>query len=402
MHQFRFESFIIQIEERLDAIQSQWDFHCKQLPFFLQSLYLKELERCHNRPFKQRYCCVMLNSKCVGVAVLQSLQFNLSGIADSSRQKSGFWTRMAYAAGRNISSCLGNKASIELHCIGNQTISGTHGFYFVPEISNPTQIQILEKILDAIHLNFSSPALMQVDLIKDFGINSQLRSKTLPGPLIQNLEPEMVLDIPEKLSGIEDYIALFEKKYRNRYKSIVKKASALHWKVLTPNEVNSLSPELDALYESVFQKSEIKMLQLPQGYFSNLNACFPDTFQILGGFINERLVVFGSCIHENAQSVYAHYIGLDPNLEDMELYQNLLYRFIDFAIVHQISKIHFGRTAAEIKSTVGAVPSPLTVWIYPRGRINQWAIQTVLKTIKPKSVTYRSPFKTSQTPLKLV
>jgi hypothetical protein len=86
----------------------------------------------------------------------------------------------------------------------------------------------------------------------------------------------------------------------------------------------------------------------------------------------------------------------------MELYQNLLYRFIDFAIVHQISKIHFGRTAAEIKSTVGAVPSPLTVWIYPRGRINQWAIQTVLKTIKPKSVTYRSPFKTSQTPLNLV
>jgi hypothetical protein len=108
------------------------------------------------------------------------------------------------------------------------------------------------------------------------------------------------------------------------------------------------------------------------------------------------LVVFGSCIKSNKNEASAHYIGIDFKHEHLELYQNLLYQFIAFAITNKVKTLYFGRTAAEIKSTVGAVPQDLYIWIYPRGRISRWVIQNIMTKFKPKAVIYRSPFKKAE------
>lgn len=52
-----------------------------------------------------------------------------------------------------------------------------------------------------------------------------------------------------------------------------------------------------------------------------------------------------------------YFLGYDKELQKpKQLYLNMLLDMVDFAIEHQLESIVFGRTALEIKSTVGAEP----------------------------------------------
>jgi len=71
----------------------------------------------------------------------------------------------------------------------------------------------------------------------------------------------------------------------------------------------------------------------------------------------------------------------------------MLLDFVRFAIEHKKQQVHFGRTATEIKTTIGAQPQPLQAYL----KMNNWLINAslpyFLKRIKPAEYTVRNPFK---------
>jgi hypothetical protein len=77
----------------------------------------------------------------------------------------------------------------------------------------------------------------------------------------------------------------------------------------------------------------------------------------------------------------------------------MLYDMIAFGIEQKVEKLHFGRTAPEIKSTVGAAPSPMYGYVkHFNPLFNYFMVRTFTARLKPKQYIIREPFKTSTHP----
>jgi len=70
-----------------------------------------------------------------------------------------------------------------------------------------------------------------------------------------------------------------------------------------------------------------------------------------------------------------------------------LYDLIDQAIQSGHQTINYGRTANEIKSTIGAVPQKMICYMKHRNIVMNQLVGILLKVFKPKEWEQRNPFK---------
>ncbi|HNL10882.1 MAG TPA: hypothetical protein PKM44_10245, partial [Turneriella sp.] len=92
--------------------------------------------------------------------------------------------------------------------------------------------------------------------------------------------------------------------------------------------------------------------QIPDDYFLRL-AGMPQ-FSFYGYFLDNRLVAFRSSL-DAADRLIAHYVGFESGVNaEQKIYQRMLYDYVAEGIEKKLPAIHLGRTALEIKSTVGA------------------------------------------------
>jgi hypothetical protein len=120
----------------------------------------------------------------------------------------------------------------------------------------------------------------------------------------------------------------------------------------------------------------------------------PKSFQIYGLFDGERLIGFYSFLI-NGSNFEAHFIGFDGLLNrERQLYQNMLYFMVEDAITLGCKKIIFARTAIEIKSTVGAIPIEMDLYMKHSNFFIQLFIPFLLRYFTPKeNYIVRDPFK---------
>lgn len=79
--------------------------------------------------------------------------------------------------------------------------------------------------------------------------------------------------------------------------------------------------------------------------------------------------------------------------KEYELYQNILYDYINETITNNLPQLILGRTAAEIKSTVGAQAYQLTCYIRHINPLSNHLIKPFIDSIKTIDWIPRSPFK---------
>ena len=92
--------------------------------------------------------------------------------------------------------------------------------------------------------------------------------------------------------------------------------------------------------------------------------------------------------------VEAHYIGFDYDCNrEFELYQTILYSYIEQAILEKKSHVNLGRTASEIKSTVGARAHELLCYIRPQNTISKIVMKPFMQFLQPSEWIPRNPFK---------
>lgn len=105
-------------------------------------------------------------------------------------------------------------------------------------------------------------------------------------------------------------------------------------------------------------------------------------------------MAFTSGFHVSGGHHEAHFIGIDYSLNtSLQLYQNILYSYIDDAIQMKSKHLYFGRTAMEIKTTVGAKAFPLHSYFRLENKVMNKMAKTILKHIPEQSWIPRNPFK---------
>ena len=98
---------------------------------------------------------------------------------------------------------------------------------------------------------------------------------------------------------------------------------------------------------------------------------------------------------KNYDVLDAHFLGYDPvYLQENQLYLNMLYDLVREGIDKKVAQIDMSRTAVEIKSTVGAIPYDMFLYLKHTNAMLNKTVDFVLGLVKPEEqYVIRSPFR---------
>lgn len=281
-----------------------------------------------------------------------------------------------------------------LNC-GNTFVSGEHGI-FVKEGQN--KFVILKKIAKEIyHYTQNNNQLDSIDIfiMKDFAANSLKISNQLInfGYYSFNAEPNMKLKIDQRWLSFEDYLGALKTKFRIKAKKALQLSSDLLVKDINAENFDDQASQMTELYKRVVSKASFNLDEFNLATFKDLKQNLGDSYILRSYWIENKMVGFMSGVIYN-KNFDAHFVGIDYELNKQKaIYQRMLYDYIEIAIVKKVSLLNFGRTASEIKSSVGAIPEHLTLYIRHQKTITNKILRLFLLKIHPKEYHQKFPFK---------
>ena len=287
-----------------------------------------------------------------------------------------------------------NETIMRLVTCGNNFVSGEHGFYLDIQ-SKKTKFKLVEGVIDAVAREEKLRGKISAILVKDFyeegfGDKDCWYCRKF---IHFNVEPNMIIHLPEGLSNLADYIALFSKKYRNRAKGILKASASLTKKRLSVAEVIAYNDVLYGLYLNVFKQAKFKLAHLSKTYFADVVTAEANLIYVDAWFKDDQMVSFASGFYLPTE-IEAHYVGFDYDInKENELYQTILYSYIEEAIAKGKASINLGRTASEIKTTVGAKAHELICYIKPQNTVSKLILKPFMQFLQPTEWIPRNPFK---------
>jgi hypothetical protein len=148
------------------------------------------------------------------------------------------------------------------------------------------------------------------------------------------------------------------------------------------------------LYQKVVANANFNLSHFNLKTFKDLKELLEDNYIIRSYWLNNKMVGFISGVI-NQKSLDAHFVGIDYLLNrEHAIYQRMLYNYIEIGINKKLHTINFGRTASEIKSSVGAVPEDLTIYLRHKKGITNKFLRLLLQRIQPSTFQQKFPFKT--------
>ncbi len=373
----------------------EWQTLCDKHNFFLGREYLALLERLHASQLKMRYVIVYKKKQPIFAVYFQVIDFTANVFGDMvAAQISELQSQRLKLFDKYISKYK-DKVIMRLVTCGNNFVSGEHGFVY-DDIKREEAFYILQKVIEIISKEEKLRGTISATLVKDFYTKALPKTKALEeeGFVQFTVEPNMIVDIPKDIASVTNYIATFSKKYRNRAKSIFKAGAAIERRDLTVEEAKKFNKFIYKLYDNVFAHAKFKLVKLSEDYFYEMKKTFPEAFFITGYFLDNKLVAFDSGYFLEGDELEAHYIGFDYEInKQYDLYQNILYHFIEISINKGKRYLNLGRTASEIKSTVGAKAHELACYIRPQNTISQIILKPFISFLQPTEWVPRNPFK---------
>lgn len=372
----------------------EWQTLCDKNNFFLGREYLTVIERLHSPHIKMRYVIVYKKREPVFAVCFQVIDFKAQVFGDLvAQQVSELQSKRLKLFDKYVSKYK-DEVIMRLVTCGNNFVSGEHGFVY-DTIKREEAFYLLEKVTEIISKEEKLRGTISATLVKDFYSRSLPKEKVMQenGFLEFTVEPNMIVKIPHGIKSVHEYVAIFSKKYRNRAKNIFKSGAAVEKRNLDVEDVKKLNKQLYKLYEHVFANAKFKLVKAAEDYFYEMKKTFPEDFFITGYFLDDKLVAFDSGYYLD-DTLEAHYIGLNYNInKEYDLYQNILYHLIHLSIKSEKKHLNLGRTAAEIKSTVGAKAHELVCYIKPQNTVSKVILKPFISFLQPTEWVPRNPFK---------
>jgi hypothetical protein len=364
---------------------------------FLQLPYLTVLENEHPENMRFRYSIIYKGKQPSAIAYFQVIDFSSESFGSLiEKEDDEASCAVAGYVKKHITNHLkrtANHFNMRLLICGNAFISGEHGFTVVPDVDPKDAFDALADVIFRISRAEKLRGKIAAVLVKDFYRENRSASDELAEFKYHNflVEPNMVVDIQWR--SFEEYLGAMSKKYRNRAKSIVKKGAELERVAFSEKEIIENKDRILGLYNNVHLKAKFRMASLSVNYFAELKKALGEKFSFIGYYFKGELIGFRtSFLLENA--LEAHFIGLDYEYnKELDLYQNILYDYLKESLDSGARKLFLGRTASEIKSTIGAEAHELICYIRHRNPLSNRIIRPFIDYLKPSEWVPRNPFK---------
>ena len=383
-------SYQVELYDTIDKAAEKWAQIEPADDAFLQVPYFRFLEDSPPTGIRFRYLVFTDKEKVVGIAYCQLAELKV-GDALSDKEIPAYQQK--------INALILKMANMNAIIAGNLLLTGDHGSHFSSNLPTSITHQLLQEGVEKLKENLKKEKhSISLQIIKDI---ADTKKESLQPVLSKasynefNLQPNMVLAIPDHWETFDGYLKALTSKSRVRAKRAFKLGKDIRKKEFTIELMKAFLPQIDALYKSIADNAGFNVVYLSGKYFLNFKEHFPDKFRVFGYFIEDELIAFYTTF-ENYDELEAHYLGFDrDNNRKYQAYLNILFDIINIGITTGAKQVNFARTALEIKSSVGAKPVPLYYYGRHTNTMKNQIFSPVLAYFQPKvDWKPRNPFKT--------
>ena len=374
------------IFDRVENLPLYWDQFAIDT-IFLTIKYLKVLEESAPKNMECYYIALYNCKKLVGIGIAQYLDGNQM-VTFGDRDQC-LKTMVRNFTFKNFSS--------GVLFIGNNMLTGQNAFSFSATISAVDALVELKKAAAVLELRLKKEGKkVHLTSYKDFTESYRpiFEEADFSNFYEFQIQPNMIFNIKNHWHSIDDYVADLSKKYRDQYKRARKKATDIEKRKLSLAEILASEDQIYNLYLHVAESAPFNTFLLQKNHFSALKRNLEHDFLFYGYFLNGELIGFNTLI-KNGTTMDTYFLGYDAKMQrEKMLYLNMLYDMIGYSIKKQFKKIIFGRTALEIKSSIGAKAEDMFGYLKHSNSLLQWQMPRIFNSLQPKvEWQTRNPFK---------
>lgn len=279
---------------------------------------------------------------------------------------------------------------------GNTFVSGEHGIFIKKNQDKKKVVKELTKgILRLVNSDEKLNKDIRIFLLKDFVNESLFITDELKefNYYSLNVEPNMAMSINKEWLNFDDYLASMKTKFRVKARKAIKQSSDLRIEEVTLKNIENQLPQMTFLYKKVADNASFNFGHFNLETYQTLKENLDKNYILKTYWLEDKIVGFISGII-NQKSLDAHFVGIDYELNrEYAIYQKMLYDYIEIGIKNSVQTINFGRTASEIKSSVGAIPQELTIYIRHKRSLKNKLLKLFLQQIQPTPFNQKYPFK---------
>jgi predicted N-acyltransferase len=388
------KDFSLQVFDSIENIAEwQWNKHIPEANVLMQHDSLKLLEAINAEQMQFRYVLVKRNDATIGAMYFQVVMFHASQLINyfPAFPESNYVMKGLKAVTEKMLAVMNLKMLVS----GNVFMTGENGFYFSNEIDKATRAKVLRKTInDILKQEKSIKAVLISDLYEPKAEFDTDFKKCGYNEI--TVESDMSIHLREEWKTFDDYMNALSSKYRVRAKKVFALCDEAEvvQKELSMAEIEQHEERLNELYQKVMANADFKLAELDKRFFREQKKSLPDNYHVFGYFRNNEMIGFISLFHFGKR-MEVHYTGMDAELcKPIHLYQHMMYDMIKQGIDKRAERLHFGRTAPEIKSTIGATPSPMYGYLKHVNPVFNFVVaKPYTANLKPKEYIFRNPFK---------
>ncbi|BAO75762.1 peptidogalycan biosysnthesis protein [Winogradskyella sp. PG-2] len=344
--------------------------------------FLKSFEVA-NTDIEFNYIFILKDEEAVAFANTQILTIGVETITQNIRMSSKI---------RSVVNNMFCNNQIKVLFCGNVFLSGEYGTFLK---DGEPKVETFNAIAKVVKQLSKATKRLNAIFVKDFEneslhITDHLKSYDYAA---MQVEPNMIITLKPEWHSFEDYKSALKSKYRVKANKTDSKSKKLKAKLFTKEDIKTHKDELQALYQNTISNADFNAQVLNLDTYKNLKESFGEKFIVKGYFLNEKLVGFLSAM-QNETNLDAHFIGIDyANNKEFAIYPRILNDYLRLGIETKSSQINLGRTASEIKSTLGAQPKALICYCKHKRYLPNQILKPFIKNVKIKSFKQHSVFK---------
>lgn len=275
---------------------------------------------------------------------------------------------------------------------GNVFLSGEYGTFLK---EGEDKIETFKAIAEGVKTLSKNTKKLSAVFVKDFEneslpVTNHLKSYDYAA---MQVEPNMIISLKPDWHSFEDYTNALKSKYRVKANRADAKSKALKAKLFSKTDIETYKHQLQALYHNTIDNSDFNAQVLNLDTYIHLKKAFKHQFIVKGYFLENKLVGFLSAM-QNGTHLDAHFIGIDYNKnKEFAIYPRILNDYVRLGIETKSDQINLGRTASEIKSTLGAQPKALTCYCKHKRYLPNQVLKPFIQNVHIKSFKQHSVFK---------
>lgn len=387
------QRYEIELFDSINGVEEAWSVISSAHDIFYSAEFLRCVETYPASGIKPYYGIVKDNNHPVGIIYFQSKSVKLRENLRYTKKNGD--SKLSHLS-VPFKKAVVNAINFETIVCGNLLLTGKYGFYFKDTVPRDVQFDIVRKAIDKLvdYLNTLDikPGLI---LVKDFFSQDVPVSAEYQADYTKfTVQPKMLLDLDPNWKCFDDYLEDMKSKYRVRARKALQKAKNITKIVFQEEDIAKHRNVIHTLYKNVSDQADFNAFILHDRYFENLKSALGDKMTFTTYWLEGTMVAFFTSI-KNFDVLDAHFLGYDPqHLQENQIYLNMLYDLVKEGINKQVAQVDMSRTAVEIKSTVGAIPNDMFLYLKHTNTMLNKTVDFVLGFVKPEEkYIIRSPFR---------